>query len=141
MPITTAASTPITRRLLVVDDEPFIRNVLARFFTSKGWEVEGASDRASADEALDRGGFSAVLLDLGLGGPTDGLDLIDRTRATCPEAAVVILTGRDLDELRQTALERGADAFVGKPPDLGKLVSTVSSLARERALTADVAGC
>jgi DNA-binding response OmpR family regulator len=103
-------------RVLVVDDEPYIRRSLSFILTQEGYEVESAADGASAWEMLWRWRPDAVFLDLML--PLrSGYDLCQAIRST-PELAhvvVIMLTakGQDVDRIR--GLEAGADEYCTKP--------------------------
>ena len=81
-------------RLLVVDDEPDICDILVDWLTPRGYVVETAGD---ADEALARlaqGGVDGMILDLHLPG-RDGLEVMEESRELDPELAILIMTGDD----------------------------------------------
>jgi two-component system C4-dicarboxylate transport response regulator DctD len=111
-------------RILVVDDEKDVRDVLQRFFADKGYEVLTC---ASADEALALLGktpVGAVLLDIQMPG-MDGVAALQRIKEIQPDLPVVMVSGQTDEELAQEALQAGAFDYVTKPLDFGYLERTV----------------
>jgi two-component system OmpR family response regulator len=107
-------------RLLVVDDEPSISELLRIWFEPLGWDVTTAS---SGPEGVARAaGWSpdVVVLDLMLPG-YDGLEALRRIRLLLPRVAVVLSTARDADDDRLAGLAAGADAYLTKPYSLREL--------------------
>ena len=107
----------MTRRVLAVDDDPFILKVLGRYLEPEGVEVLGVG---SGEEALERArkeAVDAVILDLHLPG-MDGFEVCRRLK-TDPETAgipVIMLTAAYADPVHeQRGLEAGADAYLAKP--------------------------
>ncbi|MFB2604772.1 response regulator, partial [Rhizobium phaseoli] len=80
--------------LLVVDDDPRIRQMLTRYFEDEGYTVSSAADGTEMRVRLRQQNFDAVLLDLVLPGGTDGLDLAREIRAQS-DVPIMMLTGRD----------------------------------------------
>ncbi len=99
--------------ILVVDDETEMQATLVRYFTSEGFSVTAVGDGKAMSEALSKGSFDLVILDLGLRNET-GLDLLREIRETC-QIAVIILTGKSDPIDRTIGLELGADDYVTKP--------------------------
>ena len=120
------------RRLLIVDDEPGIRESLSRFFSEGGWEVDSAAHEEEAERLLARSDYALVIADMRLTGMNgvEGLDIIQRTRQLRPRTRVVLLTGYGTPELEAEARRRGADAFVHKPLPLAELERLVTRLGR-----------
>ena len=81
-------------RILVVDDDPRIRQMLTRYFEDEGYTVSSAADGNEMRSRLRQQSFDAILLDLVLPGGTDGLDLAREIRATS-DVPIMMLTGRD----------------------------------------------
>lgn len=112
-------------KILVVDDEPKIRELLCMYLTQKGFV---ASPAASSEEALKRVKEKPVdlaVLDIGLGGE-DGLQLLANLKATDPKLRVVMLTGMGfVEDLLQEAQQKGADGYVSKVLPLDELMLTV----------------
>lgn len=114
--------------LLVVDDEPGIRDNVKRYFESNGFHAFAAGDCASALTSLERHAIDVVLLDIGLP-DQDGLSLTRHLRQHW-HGALIIVSGRsDLVE-RVAGLESGADDYVSKPFELRELLARVRSVLR-----------
>lgn len=129
----------MAERLLVVDDEEDIRELLSDYLSGYGFEVRTVAGGAEMRAALHQQPCDLVLLDLGLPGE-DGLTLARELRAD-PTIGIIIITGRGQPVDRIIGLEVGADDYVAKPFDLRELVARVRSVLRRiRAATAIVAG-
>jgi len=118
-------------RVLVVDDEEMVRDVLARYLERDGFAVETASDGAAALEAVDRGSPDVVLLDLMLP-RVDGFEVFRRLQASSPPA-VIMLTARGDETDRVIGLELGADDYVTKPFSPREVVARVKAVLRRSA--------
>ena len=116
--------------ILVVDDDPDIRRLLAEHVERLGWRADTASGEAGMWAALARSPIDLVVLDVMLPG-TDGLELLRRLRAG-PHAAtpVVMLTALGDDVDRIVGLEMGADDYVAKPFTPRELVARIRSVLR-----------
>jgi DNA-binding response OmpR family regulator len=122
---------PVSKRALVVEDDPDIVELVALYLGRDGWTVETMPDGKRALETLRRGGFQLVVLDLQLPG-LDGLSLcaeLRRDRAT-RDVPVVMLTARGDEADRIVGLEMGADDYVVKPFSPKELVARVRALFR-----------
>lgn len=112
-------------KILVVDDEPQIRELLCMYLTQKGFQ---ASSAASSDEALKRVKEKSpdlVVLDIGLAGE-DGLQLLVNLKAADPKLRVIMLTGMGfVEDLLQEAQQKGADGYVSKVLPLDELMLAV----------------
>jgi DNA-binding response OmpR family regulator len=124
-------------RLLVVDDDDGVLDMLRRYFTGQGFEVSAAANGTEMREALARTNVDLVLLDLGLPGE-DGFELTRQLRKNW-NGALIIITGRGESVDRVVGLELGADDYVTKPFDLRELLARVRSVLR-RAAPAAAAG-
>jgi two-component system, OmpR family, response regulator len=96
--------TPI--RVLVVDDEPSLAELLASVLRYEGWEIRTAGDGAGAVRAARDFRPDAVVLDIMLP-DFDGLEVLRRVRAEIPHVCVLFLTARDAVEDRVTRYHRG----------------------------------
>ncbi len=114
--------------MLVVDDEPMVREVLARYLAREGFGVETAEDGESALAAFDRTPPDLVLLDLMLP-RIDGLELFRLMRERGP-AAVIMLTAKGEETDRVVGLELGADDYVTKPFSPREVVARVRAVLR-----------
>jgi two-component system, OmpR family, response regulator ResD len=115
-------------RILVVDDEPSIREIVTLYLKRSGYEVTTAADGQAAADALARQSFDLVVLDLMLP-QVDGLEITRRLRAT-GEMPIIILTARSEEIDRILGLEMGADDYVTKPFSPQELVSRVRAVLR-----------
>ena len=118
-------------RVLVVDDEPMVRDVLARYLERGGFEVEAVGDGERALGAFESRQPDLVLLDLMLP-RVDGFEVFRRmrTRANVP---VIMITARGQTTDRIVGLETGADDYVSKPFSPGEVVARVRSVLRRTA--------
>ena len=102
-------------RVLVVDDERPVRNMIARMVTSGGeWECETAESAAEARTLLARRGFSLVICDVNMPGES-GTELTSWIREHHPDVPVLMATGIDDPELAQSVLQIGAYGYMVKP--------------------------
>src|SRR5215471_13870929 len=108
-------------KVLVVDDEPSIRWVLAEALRGWGYEPVEAETGASALLALEAEHPAAVLLDINLP-DSSGLDLLREIKRRKPQVAVIMITAETLFENAVAALRGGADDFIGKPIHLEELL-------------------
>ena len=114
--------------VLVVDDEPIVREVVVRYLRREGYKTLEAADGLRARELLERHEPSLVVLDLMLPG-IDGLELCRwiRSRSDLP---VIMLTARGEESDRIVGLELGADDYVTKPFSPGELAVRVRAVLR-----------
>lgn len=118
--LATAAATPSQVRVLVVDDEPEFRKVLADYLEERGFEALGVWDGEEALRRIREFKPHVVMLDILLPG-INGIETLRRMRTLVPEACVIMVSGHgDLDTAKR-ALEIGAVDYVHKPVDLGYL--------------------
>ena len=115
--------------VLVVDDEPLVLDVVARYLERDGHRVVTAADGDGALRMIEREEPSLVLLDVMLPGKTDGLDLCRWIRSSS-ELPVILLTARGDEADRIVGLELGADDYVTKPFSPRELASRVKTVLR-----------
>lgn len=101
-------------RILVVDDEEAIRDVLTDFLGMEGYSIETASDGQRALELLSRGDFSLVLTDLKMPN-MGGLELLKAIRQHTPDVATIVMTGFGTVETAIDAMKAGAYDYLLKP--------------------------
>ena len=119
--------TPI--RVLVVDDEPSLAEVLASVLTYEGWVVRTAGDGATAVQVARDLEPDAVVLDVMLP-DIDGLEVLRRLRTVQPAVCVLFLTARDSVEDRIAGLTAGGDDYVTKPFSLEEVLARLRGLLR-----------
>ncbi|HEY7148943.1 MAG TPA: response regulator transcription factor [Gaiellaceae bacterium] len=119
-------------RILVVDDEPALRDTLEYALRQEGFDVELQEDGASGLAAALGNGFDLVILDLMMPG-LDGTEVCRRLRAESP-IPIVMLTARGAELDRVMGLEIGADDYVTKPFSMAELIGRVRAILRRREL-------
>src|SRR6476659_2049810 len=117
-----------TGRLLIVDDEPQIRQSLRAALSSQGYEVHDARTGEEALQHLNQTRFDLVLLDLRMPGMS-GLETCRAIRAGC-DTAIIILTVSDAEEEKVSVLDAGADDYVTKPFGVSELLARVRAVLR-----------
>jgi DNA-binding response OmpR family regulator len=120
--------TRTVKTVLVVDDEPIVREVVVRYLEREGYETLEASDGDAARDALARTSPDLILLDVMLPG-TDGLELCRWIRSAS-QVPVIMLTARGEEADRIVGLELGADDYVTKPFSPRELAARVKSVLR-----------
>jgi DNA-binding response OmpR family regulator len=116
------------KTVLVVDDEPIVREVVVRYLEREGYRTLEANDGDAARDALARNPPDLVVLDVMLPG-TDGLELCRWIRSTS-QLPVIMLTARGEEADRIVGLELGADDYVTKPFSPRELAARVKSVLR-----------
>ncbi len=122
-----------TANILVVDDEPDIREFLKDYLEMQGFSVTTADSGEEMREAVDKAEYDLAILDLMMPGE-DGLSLTRFLRENT-DMAIIILTGRGDEIDRIVGLEMGADDYMAKPFNSRELLARVKSVLR-RALEA-----
>jgi DNA-binding response OmpR family regulator len=115
-------------RVLIVDDEPIVRDVLSRYLSREGYEVVTAADGEAALQAFEASRPALVILDLMLP-RIEGLEVFRRIRGR-NGAAVIMLTARGEETERVVGLDLGADDYIGKPFSPREVVARVRAVLR-----------
>jgi DNA-binding response OmpR family regulator len=117
------------KRILIVDDEPHIRRLLAARLTAEGFEVAEASNGEDGLESIEEIPPDLVLLDLMMPG-ANGLEVLSRIRSRPDHGGmpVIILTAKGQDTDRELALAGGATDFVTKPFSPMKLLTRIREI-------------
>ncbi|WP_432546188.1 response regulator transcription factor [Kineococcus sp. SYSU DK004] len=131
--LTRPDGTPL--RVLVVDDEATLSELLSMTLRYEGWEVRTAGNGLDAVRAARDFRPDAVVLDIMLP-DIDGLEVLRRLRADATEVPVLFLTAKDAVEDRVAGLTAGGDDYVTKPFSLEEVVARLRSLLRRSGLTA-----
>lgn len=116
-------------RILVVDDEPNIREVVELYLQREGYEVEVAGDGAAALQAIERKSPDLIVLDLMLPA-INGLQITRILREGDYNIPIIMLTAKSEEADRITGLELGADDYVTKPFSPKELVARVKAVLR-----------
>jgi two-component system phosphate regulon response regulator OmpR len=119
-------------RILVVDDDLRLRDLLQRYLTEQGFSVLTVPDAAGMDKALARERVDLLVLDLMLPGE-DGLSICRRLRGTKNGVPIIMLTAKGEDVDRIVGLEMGADDYLPKPFNPRELVARIKAVMRRRA--------
>src|SRR5699024_3555271 len=120
-------------KVLVVDDEPAVRESLRRSLTFNGYNVVTAEDGIQALEVIEREHPEIVILDVMMA-RMDGLEVCRTPRSQGDDRSILILTARDNVSDRVGGLDAGADDYLSKPFALEELLDRVRSLVRRSAV-------
>ncbi len=118
-------------RILVVDDDARIRDLLKRYLTQEGLDVLLAEDGRSLNRLLQRETVDLIVLDLMLPGE-DGLSICRRLREAKDRTPIIMLTAKSEDIDRIVGLEVGADDYLGKPFNPRELLARIHAVLRRR---------
>ena len=118
-------------RLLVVDDDQRLRDLLVRYLGGQGFEVKAVPDAAAMDKQLARERYDLLVLDLMLPGE-DGLAVCRRLRAQPSAPAIIMLTAKGDDVDRIVGLEMGADDYLPKPFNPRELLARINAVLRRK---------
>lgn len=116
-------------KLLIVEDDLLLQEVLALGLANEGYALDCAATGAEADSLIQSGEYSLVILDLGLP-DKDGATLLSQWRRRGVDNPVLILTARDAIEDRIHGLDSGADDYLVKPFALAELQARARALIR-----------
>jgi two-component system, OmpR family, response regulator len=132
LPSAAAGDTPV--RVLVVDDEPSLAELLSSVLRFEGWDVRTAADGLGAVRAARDFRPDAVILDVMLP-DLDGLEVLRRLRQEQPRVCVLFLTARDAVEDRVAGITAGGDDYVTKPFSIEEVLARLRGLLRRADLT------
>jgi two-component system phosphate regulon response regulator OmpR len=119
-------------RILVVDDDLRLRDLLQRYLTEQGYAVTTVPDAAAMDRLASRQRYDLLVLDLMLPGE-DGLSICRRLRGAKNDVPIIMLTAKGEDVDRIVGLEMGADDYLPKPFNPRELVARINAVLRRRA--------
>jgi two-component system OmpR family response regulator len=117
------------KRVLIVEDDVDIANVLSLHLRDERYEVVHSADGNEGLRLLEQGGWDALILDLMLPG-VDGLEICRRARAMARYTPIIITSARSSEVHRILGLELGADDYLAKPFSVLELVARVKALLR-----------
>jgi len=121
----------MNKRILVVDDDLRLRDLLLRYLGEQGFTVAGAADAAAMDKLLAREHFDLMVLDLMLPGE-DGLAICRRLRGAREAMPIIMLTAKGDEIDRIIGLEMGADDYLPKPFNPRELLARIHAVLRRR---------
>jgi DNA-binding response OmpR family regulator len=125
-------------RLLLVEDEPEIRDFLEQPLADAGYEVDAAKDGRTAIQLASGKKYDVLIVDLGLP-DQDGIDLILQLRRSGISSPVLILSARRSVDDRVKGLEQGGDDYLTKPFALAELLARLRNLLRRNLTTGEEA--
>ncbi|MCI0820923.1 MAG: response regulator, partial [Chloroflexi bacterium] len=117
-------------RVLVADDEPSIRQLLAATLALQGYEVTAARDGDEAKRLLEREPFEVVITDYQMPG-LNGIDVLRFAKLMNEGCQVVVITGRDGPGIQEKAIAYGAADYIQKPFSLDAITRAMASLPNE----------
>lgn len=121
----------INASVLVVDDEPILRDILTRIVGRAGYSVASAVDGLDALEKLKTARFDIVISDVKMPN-MDGLELLGEIKSSYPETSVILITGKAAEFRLEDALKAGADHFIVKPFKNVEVATTLMRLHSRR---------
>jgi len=119
-------------RLLVVDDDTRLRDLLTRYLGDQGFEVRAVGDGVQMDKLRSREHFDLLVLDLMMPGE-DGLAICRRLRGTGDQTPIIMLTAKGDEIDRIVGLEMGADDYLPKPFNPRELLARIQAVLRRQA--------
>ncbi len=122
------------KKLLVIDDDPRLRELLLRYLTEQGFDVDAYADASQLEKRLQRNRPHLLILDLMLPGE-DGLSVCRKLRALGDTLPVIMLTARGDEVDRIVGLEMGADDYLAKPFNPRELLAHINAILRRQAAT------
>ena len=125
------AATSRLDKIVIVDDDARIRDLLRRYLSQEGFDVLLAEDGRSLDRILQRETIDLIVLDLMLPGE-DGLSICRRMRAAGNKTPIIMLTAKGEEVERINGLEMGADDYLGKPFNPRELLARIHAVLRRR---------
>ena len=118
-------------KILVVDDDARIRDLLRRYLSQQGFDVLLAEDARALQRIMQRETVDLLVLDVMLPGE-DGLSICKRLRSEGVRTPIIMLTAKGEDTDRITGLEIGADDYLGKPFNPRELLARIQAVLRRR---------
>ncbi len=118
-------------KILIVDDELLIRDLLYDFFASKDFQIHTANDTYEAMQLVEKhDDFDVVLTDIKMEGE-DGLSFVDRVRSAHPDLPIIVMTGYPSVESAVEALRKRVYDYIIKPFNINRLFATVKAASDE----------
>lgn len=127
----------MNQRILIVEDEPAMCELLTSFFSEKAHHVDTVHDGEDAVAKLEEQDYALVITDIKLPGMS-GLELLARLRFEWPDVTVIIMTAFSSISSAVEAMKLGAEDYIGKPFQLDELAITVEKALERRSLRREV---
>jgi DNA-binding NtrC family response regulator len=118
---------PLKGSILIIDDEPEVRESLEELLGSEGYSLDSASTAEEGMKRLDQGNFDLALVDVNLPDGS-GLELLKSVKRESPDTGVIMITAYDSSQTAFQASKEGAESYVTKPWDNEKLLLEVRNL-------------
>ncbi|WP_322348708.1 osmolarity response regulator transcription factor OmpR [Orrella marina] len=125
------SNTASRKKILVVDDDPRLRDLLRRYLTEQGFLVEVAQDGVDMQQVRLKENFDLIVLDVMMPGE-DGLTICRKLRTAKDDTPVIMLTAKAEDVDRILGLELGADDYVSKPFNPRELLARINAVLRRK---------
>lgn len=120
----------VKKRILVIDDEPAIRELLSEYFVRRGCDVSAVATGREGLAAASETPCDLILVDVVLP-DADGMEILQQLKARHPKVPVIVMTGIGFDEpLVTEATQKGASGYISKTLPLDKLWAEVESALR-----------
>jgi len=123
-------NSPSPKQILVCDDEPHLREMVAEYLSERGYDVAEAPNAAEMKQLLGKLQPALIILDVNMPG-TDGLTALRDLRATSTVPVIMLTAASEVID-RIVGLEMGADDYVGKPVDLRELEARIKAALRRQ---------
>lgn len=111
-------------KILIVDDEPMIRETLREILEFEKFEVEEAEQGKHALSLMKRNKYDVILCDIKMP-EVDGMEVLEKAQELAPDTPVIMISGHGTVDTAVDATKKGAFDFISKPPDLNRLLVTV----------------
>ncbi len=124
------------QKILVIDDERAIRNVLKDILTNEGFQVEEAADGEEGWKKFQANNYDLVLCDIKMP-KMDGLEFLQQATAAKQDIPIIMISGHGTIETAVDAVKKGAFDYISKPPDLNRLLVTIRNAVDRTVLVAE----
>ena len=121
------------RRILIVDDEEYVRQLIKKILEENEYDYTLASDASEARMCLEKRGFDLLLCDIKMPGESV-IDFIRHVSAEYPDTAIVMVTAIDDQQTARVALEIGVYGYIIKPFDKNQILINVANALRRHEL-------
>lgn len=124
------------QKILVIDDERAIRNVLKDILSNEGFQVDEAADGEEGWKKFQAANYDLVLCDIKMP-KMDGLEFLQQATAAKQDIPIIMISGHGTIETAVDAVKKGAFDYISKPPDLNRLLVTIRNAVDRTVLVAE----